>query len=61
MAIALSLEAIRRDRGMTQEQVAKALGVGVAKYLAWEMLTQDDLQKIASLYNVEVKDIRIPR
>lgn len=59
--MAISLEAIRRDKGMTQEQVAKALGVGVAKYLAWEMLSQEDVEKIANLYNVDLKDIRIPR
>lgn len=57
----LALEAIRRDRGYTQAEFAKALGVNTLKYQSWESLTKEDLNKIATLLKVKPEDIRIPR
>ena len=59
--MALSLAAIRKDRGLTQAQVAKAIGVSTPKYQAWEALSAADLTKLAAVLKVNVKDIRIPR
>lgn len=59
--MALSLAAIRKDRGLTQAQVAEAIGVNTPKYQAWESLSAADLTKLAAVLKVNVKDIRIPR
>ena len=59
--MAMSLVAIRKDRGLTQAQVAEAIGVNLPKYLAWENLSAADLTKLAAVLKVNVKDIRIPR
>lgn len=59
--MAFALEAIRRDRNLTQAQVAEAIGVNTPKYQAWESLSAADLTKLAAVLKVNVKDIRIPR
>lgn len=59
--MAISLEAIRKDRSLTQKEVADMLGVNLPKYIAWEGLSKRDIDKIASVLQVKPNDIRIPR
>ena len=59
--MALALEAIRKDRGLTQKEVADMLGINLPKYMAWEGISKSDLDKIASVLKVDAKDIRLPR
>lgn len=59
--MALSMEAIRKDRGLNQKQVADKLGINLPKYIAWEGLSKEDLEKVAAVLKVNPKEIRIPK
>lgn len=60
----LSLEALRVNAGMTQQDVADKLGVSRQTVIKWEggFVEPKELviYALAKLYNVEIDNIRVP-
>lgn len=55
------LKQIREERGLTQEELAKALGIGRDAVIRIEKserkISAEELKKIADLYNISVEDL----
>jgi transcriptional regulator with XRE-family HTH domain len=60
----ISLKAARVNAGMTQEEVAKALGKGKQTIVNWESgrneLSARDLFRLSELYQVSMDNIFLP-
>lgn len=60
----LSIEALRVNVGMTQQDVADRLGVSRQTVMKWEKGEVEPkelvLYALAKLFNVELDDIRVP-
>lgn len=60
----LSLEALRVNAGMTQQDVADRLGVSRQTVIKWEsgdvVMKELVIYALAKLYNVDIDTIRVP-
>lgn len=57
----VSLKELRARANISQAQAAFLIGINPAVYNAWENLSMADIQKVASVYGVDPKDIQVPR
>ena len=60
----ISLEAARRNRGLTQGQVACKLGISRATVANWEKgntkISYAALTKLSNLYKVSLDNLKVP-
>lgn len=63
MADKLSIRALRVNKGLTQAEVSKKLGVSTTTYSAWEKdiskVGVGKVKQIADFYGVSIDDIRL--
>ena len=57
----MTLKQLRAGTDYTQADVAKIIGVNLAVYNAWEVLSENDVKKLADLFKVDPKSIVIPK
>ena len=57
----MTLKQLRAGTDYTQADVAKKIGVNLAVYNAWEVLSENDVKKLADLFKVDPKMIVIPK
>ena len=59
--MAITLKAARVNKGLTQTEAAKLLGVSETTLMGWEkqkrMPRADDIQKLLKLYEVKYEDV----
>ena len=60
----ISLEAARKNRGLTQGQVARKLGISRATVVNWEKgrtrISYLALSKLSNLYGIPLENLRVP-
>lgn len=60
----ISLEAARKNRGLTQGQVASKLGISRATVVNWEKgntkISYSALLKLSNLYKVPLNNLKVP-
>ena len=60
----ISLEAARKNRGLTQGQVARKLGISRATVVNWEKgntkISYAALTKLSNLYGVPLDNLKVP-
>ena len=60
----ISLEAARKNRGLTQSQVADRIGVSKATIVNWEKgrtrISYLVLTKLSNLYGIPLENLRVP-
>ena len=54
-----TLKLLRINKHLTQEDVAKALGIHTTQYGAIESFNNEMLEKLAKLYGVKPEDIKV--
>ena len=57
--IRATLRVLRQNKGMTQGQAAKALGINQSTYSALENIDKKLMMKIAKLYDVNPSEIEL--
>ena len=64
MVMKFSLEAARRNRGLTQSQVANKIGVSKTTVVNWEKgntkISYAALTKLSNLYKVPLDNLKVP-
>ena len=60
----ISLEAARKNRGLTQGQVARKLGISRATVVNWEKgntkISYLALSKLSNLYGIPLENLKVP-
>ena len=60
----ISLEAARKNRGLTQGQVARKLGISRATVVNWEKgstkISYAALTRLSNLYRIPLENLRVP-
>ena len=60
----VTLEAARRNRGLTQSQVANRIGVSKTTVVNWEKgrtrISYAALTKLSNLYGIPLENLRVP-
>ena len=64
MVMKFSLEAARRNRGLTQSQVANRIGVSKATVVNWEKgntkISYSALIRLSNLYGIPLENLKVP-
>lgn len=64
MVMKFSLEAARRNRGLTQSQVANRIGVSKATVVNWEKgntkISYAALTRLSNLYGIPLDFLKVP-